>query len=121
MTRKTDENGEPLLFRGDSAFARYEDSVRYDFQQKLRVWFGECFYNRTLGVDYYNLLSSRDPNIKHLLENAVRETARTVSNLKSLTDLNVVINETTRACKITCKINTIWGLIDFSDEMNRTV
>lgn len=118
MTRKTDINGEPLLFGGDGIFARNEMSVKTDLEQKLKVWKGECFYNRNLGVDYLNLLSTKDPNLKLLLENAVRDVARTVNNLLNITKLEIKIDYTKRTCGIYLEAVTVFGLINTNLELN---
>lgn len=117
MTRKTNENGEPILF-GD-CFSRYEDSVRYDLAQKLRVWYKECFYDNSIGIDYLNLLSNKDNNTKLLLENSIRMTAKTVNNLLSVQEVKISINETTRQLKVFMKVTTVFGLLDYQTELDR--
>lgn len=118
-TWKCDKDGNPMLFGTfEECFATGIDGVRVDIEQKLKVWSGECFYNREMGIDWLNLLGNKDPNTLIIISNAVKSVALTSKLVKSVINCNVSINDKTRRVKVELVVDTMYGLLEYIQDMN---
>ena len=59
--RKVDLNGEWTFGKGKSNYAVDQDAVTQKIASRLRSFLGDCFFDITHGIDWWNILGSKRP------------------------------------------------------------
>ena len=57
IIRANDENNDWIYGLGANAYKVNNDAIAQDIQTKLQEWYGDCFFNLTAGIDWYNRFS----------------------------------------------------------------
>ena len=60
LFRTLDSNWDWKFGRGKSDFAQDALAVAYDLKTKILSWYGDCFFDAAAGVDWENILGSKD-------------------------------------------------------------
>ncbi len=104
--RALDSNGDWTFGAGLQSFAKGEASINADISTALRVFMGECFFALDAGVDWWNLLGSRDEQGVILGCRKVIAQREGVARINSVTSS---LNRATRKLSVTYNIDTIYS------------
>lgn len=103
---------------GDIAIFRYDimttDSIEQAIVIKLRWFFGEWVYNTSLGVDWFGKVLIKNPN-SLLIKRMIEDTILSVDGVKSVEDLTLSVDKSTRIGTISFKVHTIDGTEDYME------
>ena len=112
---KVNKKGELVRENGLLVFAEGVDAIVQLITQKLQVIKGEWFFNLDLGVDYFNVIFPKQTSdFKRFIE--FRKTIDTVPGVVKVTSMQIeVVDARKRHYKITAKITTDLGIIDYEE------
>lgn len=106
--------------RGDLAFENADfqlvtekEAIVQDVVTALRVFFGECFMDNTIGIDFFGQVLVKNPDqgkIDALFINAILS----VPGVQSLLEYSFAPDFLTRQLGIRFKAQTIAGIVDYT-------
>ena len=103
--RSLDLNGDWTFGKGRQNYAIKNKAIAFDIQTKLLSFLGDCFFATQDGLDWLNILGSKDKT------NLEREVTKAIIDIRGVSKvLNVTINESrvSRAVTVTYNIITIY-------------
>lgn len=68
--RNLDENGDWRFGKGRNDYTSRQQAVGLNIRTRILSWFGDCFFDQTAGIDWYNRLGSKNQRV--LLEADLR-------------------------------------------------
>lgn len=92
--------------QGYQNYLIYTDAIKQNIKTRLRCYLGECFFDTGMGVDWWNLLGSKDVNRIVL---AIRKVIVESEGVTTVNSMDVVQNRDTRELTITYNINTLYS------------
>jgi hypothetical protein len=104
--RNLDINGDWTLGNGIQNYAVEQAAISLDIDTALQVFLGECFFDIGAGVDWWNLIGSKD-QVSILLQ-----CRQVISSREGVTKINSVeafLDRTTRRLSISYNIDTIYS------------
>lgn len=113
MTRRGD-----LLITGYDIMAT--DSVEQAILIKLRWFFGEWIYNTELGVQWFEKVLVKNPN-KLLIRRMIEDAVLSVDGVKSVSNVTLSVNNTTRKATIGFNVVTTQGKQDMMETIGLAV
>lgn len=105
--RAIDENGDFIFGAGLQSYFVDEDAIAADIKTALRTFLGEVFFALNFGVDWWNLLSSR----QNSEQNIILQCRQIIAAREGVTRINRVepiLDRTTRRVSITFNVDTIF-------------
>lgn len=111
MTRAIDSNGDWIFGTGINAYVSGLPEVAQNIQTRLQEFLGDCFFNTGAGIDWFNLLGSKQQVALQLAVAAV------ILNTPSVTgglQLSVTYNEQTRNLSIVYQVQTVYSQLSNS-------
>lgn len=69
--RALDVNNDWLFGKGQNDYKTGNDEIAQDIQTRLYCFIGDCFFDLTAGIDWFNLLGGKDQTALNLAINAV--------------------------------------------------
>lgn len=104
--RALDSNGDWQLGAGRQSYFAEEKAINADIATALRVFLGECFFALDAGVDWWNLIGSKDEQGIILQCRSVIAQREGVARINSVT---ASLNRGTRALSVTYNVDTIYS------------
>lgn len=106
MTRGLDGNGDWIFGTGINAYVTGNAEVALNIQTRLSCFLGDCFFDASSGINWFNLLGSKQQVALQLAVNAtILNTPKVTGGLQS----SVVYNSTTRNISIVYQVQTIYS------------
>lgn len=106
IVRALDGNGDWTFGKGKNNYLREVSAIRQSIQTRLKSFLGDCFFALNQGIDWFNLLGSK--NILEL-RLAVAATLLNTEDVVRINNLNVIISSTTRNIFIQYEVETVYG------------
>jgi hypothetical protein len=106
--RNLDTDGDWTLGQGQQNFLRDEAAIELNIQTRLKCFLGDCFWAVEFGIDWWNLLGTRNPVAQ---ANIVIQVRTMIANSYGVVRINSVTAETdrtTRQLTISWNIDTIF-------------
>lgn len=107
IVRALDVNGDWEFGKGRNNYKRNRDAVAQNLQTRLLSFIGDCFFQTNAGIDWFNLLGSKNQVGLNLAVNATILNTLYVTEMKQLSS---VLN-TARLLRLTYTVDTSFGLI----------
>ncbi len=107
IVRALDVNGDWEFGKGRNNYKRNRDAVAQNIQTRLMSFIGDCFFQTNAGIDWFNLLGSKNQVGLNLAINATILNTLYVTEMKQL---SLVVN-TDRLMRATYSVNTSFGFI----------
>lgn len=107
--RSLDANGDWVFGGGQSAYATGNTAIQFDIQTALQIFMGECFWNTSFGVDWWNLLGGKNPSAQASIILQVRTVILGVIGVYQINNVSISQNRITRGLSIQYNINTIFS------------
>lgn len=91
--------------KGIQDYLTYNNAIAQSIQTRLSTFLGECFFNVTVGVDWWNLIGSKDTTLLDLQCQSVILNSFGVTGIASF---NLNLNPVTRNFSLTYDVQTIY-------------
>lgn len=113
IVRAIDTEGDWLFGKGRNDYKSKNDAIIQSIGTRLRSFLGDCFFATGEGIDWFNLLGSKN---QLQLELAVRAVILNTSGVTGFVSSSVNLDRATRAITIQYTVNTIYsGQINIGD------
>ena len=89
--------------KGKQSYVRDNDALMLNIQTRIQSFVNDCFFDIGAGVDWFNLLGSKDQ------ENIVASVRKVIIGTEGVTKINTIdfyTNSSTRNLEVTYNINT---------------
>lgn len=114
IVRSVDDNNDWNFGRGRNDYKRDRLAVMQNVQTRLQEFLGDCFFNTVAGIDWLNLLGSKDIEALKLRISSVIINTEDISGL---IQTSIRVSET-RKLFITYEADTIYGSINDEFSLN---
>lgn len=111
MTRGLDSNGDWIFGTGINAYVTGNAEVALNIQTRLSCFLGDCFFDATMGVNWFNLLGTKQ---QVALQLAVAAVILNSPNVTGGLQLSVTYNAQTRNVSIVYQVQTIYSQLSNS-------
>lgn len=102
-----------LIQNNDLVLVDGSQAILQDLLQRLRFFYGEWFLDITLGIDYFNQILVKNPNLGNI--NAIMiNTIVTTPGIQQLNSYNLTTNYITRQVFIQFSAQTTKGQINYA-------
>lgn len=107
ITRGTDSGGNWLFGKGRNDYKKNLDACAQNVGTRLRSFLGDCFFNLEHGLDWFNLLGSRNLIGLRL---AITSQILNTPDVTRVVELFINVSET-RKITIQYEVDTIYGRV----------
>ena len=101
------DNGQWLFGKGLNDYASNQAAIALDINMSLNMFLGDCFFATNVGIDWFNLLGSKNEIAINLVVNAA---ILNVAGVTSLLQTNISLNNS-RMLTITYQVQTIYSTL----------
>lgn len=108
--RALDSNGDWVFGQGRSSYLVGVRALIQDIDTALHIFMGEAFWNTTFGVDWFNLIGGKAPQVQ---QNIILQCRQIISSRVGVTKINsvtVTFTNYRRTLSIAYDISTVFGL-----------
>lgn len=112
--RQIDVNNDWTFGRGKNNYLRHNDAVAQNIKTRLQSFLGDCFFDSTAGLDWYNLLGSFNELALQLAVSAVILNTEEVTGIVSLS----VTRTANRNIQLSYSVNSVYTGITNLDQTN---
>ena len=114
IVRALDSNGDWTYGAGKSCYVKDGAAVAQKTKCRLLSIYNDCFFSMTSGIDYFNLLGSKNVPALNL---AISGTILNTRGVAKLVQLSVSLDKTFRGFSVSYKEQTIYSTIPISDSL----
>ena len=107
--RSLDATGDWVFGGGKSSYSTGNTAIQFDIKTALQIFMGECFWDTSFGVDWWNLLGGKNPSAQASIILQVRTVILGVSGVTQINSVSVSQNSTSRTLSLNYSINTIFS------------
>ncbi len=104
IIRANDNQSDWIYGLGANAYKTNNDAIGQDIQTKLQEWVGDCFFNLTAGVDWYNRFADGNST---KLEQEINSIILKVNNVVNVN--NLFIDLTNRNFIVSYDVQTVYS------------
>lgn len=108
IVRSVDGLGDWRFGKGKNDYLTNSKAIEQNIATRLRSFLGNCFFALDAGIDWFNLLGSKN---KTALELAVRSVILNTEGVVGIVDISINLEETTRRINMQYSVNTIYTAI----------
>lgn len=90
IVRGLDANGDWLYGKGRNDYKTGLNAIAQSIQTRLSSFFGDCFFNLNAGLDWFNLLGSKN---EIALQLAINSTILNTENVTGILELSVNVDD----------------------------
>lgn len=105
--RALDSAGDWLFGKGQNDYKTGRDATAQNLQTRISSFLGDCFFDLTAGIDWFNLLGGKDTLSLQLAVSAV---ILNTQNVLSILELTSNLNSQ-RVLTLFYKVNTSYGVV----------
>lgn len=105
IVRSIDGLGDWQFGKGKNDYVSNNKAIIQNIATRLRSFLGDCFFATDAGLDWFNLLGSKN---QLALELAVRAVILNTAGVESLVDVSVELNHNTRRISMQYTVNTVY-------------
>lgn len=112
--RTLDDNHDWQWGAGNQSYATGNKAIGLNIKTRILSWVGDCFFDQTAGIDWWNRLGSK--NQRQLLELDLRRIILQSEGVVGINSFDVVV--TGRKFSATYNINTVYSK-EYTETINR--
>jgi hypothetical protein len=112
---KLDTDGDLAIEMNDLVLTSGEFSIRQHLAMRLRMFFGEWFLNRGLGVPYFQRVFIKNPSVA-VLNNVFTSAILNTPGVNSIESLTFSLSNA-RALTVSFRARTSEGVLNFSEQI----
>lgn len=109
IVRSLDANGDWRFGKGKNDYLFNNKAIVQNISTRLNSYLGDCFFALDEGLDWFNLLGSKD---QRALELAVRSVLLNTAGVTALVDLSISLEEITRKITMQYTVETVYTQIN---------
>lgn len=98
----------------DILFVEKTDYIVQKLKIKLQFFLGEWFLDTSIGIPFFEEILIKNPNLPDI-ENLLKAAIIEVDGVNEILEFESNFSKSTRSLDTTFKVNTDYGIIDFSD------
>ena len=107
IVRAIDGTGDWLFGKGRNDYRTNQEAIAQNIKTRLSSFLGDCFFDTTAGIDWFNLLGGKDQTALNLAINAViLNTEGVTGGLQTLVGLNEA-----RVFTVQYKVQTVYSIL----------
>lgn len=106
--RAIDSLGDWTFGKGANDYKVNLNAVAQDIKTRLNSFLGDCFFKRTAGIDWFNLLGGKDLIALNL---AINATILNTANVTGLLQTSANLDHVTRIYSVTYIVQTSFGVV----------
>lgn len=110
IVRALDSTGDWTFGNGLSNYLSANAAVAQSIQTRVLSFLGDCFFDATAGIDWFNLLGSKNQIGLNL---AISSTILNTENVTGILQLSVVLNEL-RNFSVSYSVQTTYSVVNNS-------
>lgn len=107
IVRQIDGNNDWAWGKGKNDYKSGVDAIAQSLKTRLQSFLGDCFFDEDAGVDWFNVLGSKDTTEASL---AIAQVILNTEDVTRIVDLELNLDENTREVSIRYDVETIYGL-----------
>ncbi len=107
--RAIDASNDWIFGQGVNSYFTREKAIAADIKTALLFFLNDCFFAMTTGIDWWNLLGSKNPAARN---NIILQTRRTIASREGVVRINsvdAVIDTSDRCIRISFNIDTLFS------------
>lgn len=108
IVRALDVNGDWTFGKGKNDYLSGVDAVAQSISTRLDCFLGDCFFSTSFGIDWWNLLGTKQ---ELALSLAISAMILNTPEVLSLEQLSISLDPSTRNLTVVYTVNTIYGRI----------
>ena len=108
IVRSLDANGDWQFGKGKNDYVANNKAIEQNISTRLNSYLGDCFFALDQGLDWFNLLGSKN---QVALELAVRAIILNTKNVSSIVDLSIIFEEITRKLTMKYTVETVYTVV----------
>lgn len=105
ICRAIDINGDWLFGKGKNDYKQRNDAIAQDIQTRLQSFLGDCFFDTASGIDWFNLLGSKNQIALNLAISAVLLNTPDVTGILQLS----VFLDVNRLLTVQYRVQTVYS------------
>lgn len=105
IVRSLDVNGDWQFGKGKNDYLSANKAIVQNIATRLNSFLGDCFFALDAGLDWFNLLGSKD---QLALELAVRSVILNTDGVTAIVDVSINLEETTRRINMKYTVETVY-------------
>lgn len=106
--------GDLLINNYDMVVVDEIDQIAQSIHIKLRTYKGEFFADTSAGMDYFNLILIKNPDMD-IVATTIKEQILSVEGVREIIEYSQDLNNALRTLTVTFKVDTIYG--DITQEL----
>jgi hypothetical protein len=107
--RALDSDGDFVWGQGRSSYLTKGDAVNLNIRTRLYCWLNDCFYRMDFGIDWKNLLGSRNPVAETGIIVQTRLMVAQSYGLVRINSVNTSLDRATRRLTVQFNIDTFFS------------
>ena len=113
--RAIDENNDFTFGKGRNNYKRGLDATNQNLKTRIQSFLGDCFFAQREGIDWFNLLGSKDQNQLSL---AIAAVIINTDEVTRMNDFSLSLDRDRRGVSISYNIETVFGRSRNSFQLN---
>ena len=108
--RALDSNGDWVFGQGRGSYLVGVPAIIQDIDTALHIFMGEVFWNTTFGVDWFNLIGGKAPQVQ---QNIILQCRQVIASRQGVTKINsvtVTFTNYRRTLRVVYDISTVFGM-----------
>lgn len=106
IVRALDGNHDWTFGKGKNDYKSGLDALAQSLDTRLSSFLGDCFFDQSSGIDWFNLLGAKSEIAVNL---AVRAVISNTPNVTGILEVLLTLDETSRLLTIKYKVQTTFG------------
>ena len=109
IIRAIDSNGDWQLGQGLQDYLRDEPAIELNLATRIKCFLADAFWAVDVGIDWWNLLGSRNPTAQAAIVLAVRKVIAESYGVVRINSVEASTDRTTRALTVIYNVDTIFS------------
>jgi hypothetical protein len=109
IVRSLDGNGDWRFGKGRNDYLANNKAIVQNISTRLNSYLGDCFFEIDAGLDWFNLLGSKN---QIALELAVRSCILNTAGVTSIVDLSIDLNRNNRRMTMRYTVETVYSVVN---------
>lgn len=105
IVRALDSSNDFTFGKGINNYVKNQDAIAQNIKTRLQSFLGNCFFDLSAGVDWFNLLGGKN---RVALELAVRIVILNTSGVTNIRSVDVFYDSLSRAISMTYSVDTVY-------------
>lgn len=105
IVRAIDSDGDWQFGKGRNDYKKDNDAIQQDLQTRLSCFLGDCFFDMSAGIDWFNLLGSKNTLALKLAVNSV---ILNTQGITAIIDVVMFLDNSTRNLSLRYVVETVY-------------